>query len=371
MSSKLRKSQSRYLENIILDELIKHLEFYGRIVMRKAYADWHRLHRDSAKNIHGNHFELIYVPHDQGIKNSVDIKISTDIINAIINFPNIKLFALIANDGDYRHISSNVMLRGKKFILIGDPNLTPTSVLEMVDEHIDVNKFITGNFDFSDEGVLDGEIIKDDQVLASKKSESLKMSENQNTKQFSKQRLEILLGKLLDACRMVAEEKKQETVLVNSVLTKLKAMIPNIDEQIKANSTLAMTASQKRRWYLSFLEYANDEQLIELEFKNNNYFVKSLKFNQETISNYKQLFLDYAIEIIKNNHEYGVISLSKFAALLNEGFKKKMISVTYKELGFKSMNEVVNALKPYIKFEMENIDKGNSNIVLAREEYKH
>lgn len=104
---------------------------YGRVVAAKAYANWQEgQHLRDPNDLYSAGIEPIYVPtvilgftdSPGGAprrKNSVDVKLAVDCVDASLSNPNIATFVLVTGDGDFVHLINTLRLRGKKVVVIG------------------------------------------------------------------------------------------------------------------------------------------------------------------------------------------------------------------------------------------------------------
>ncbi|MHB0870016.1 MAG: NYN domain-containing protein [Chloroflexota bacterium] len=104
---------------------------YGRVVAAKAYANWQEgQHLRDPNDLYSAGIEPIYVPtvilgfgdSPDGAprrKNSIDVKLAVDCVDASLSNPNIATFVLVTGDGDFVHLINTLRLRGKRVVVIG------------------------------------------------------------------------------------------------------------------------------------------------------------------------------------------------------------------------------------------------------------
>ncbi|MGE5619030.1 MAG: NYN domain-containing protein [Sphingomonadaceae bacterium] len=104
---------------------------YGRVVAAKAYANWQEgQHLRDPNDLYSAGIEPIYVPtvilgfgdSSDGAprrKNSIDVKLAVDCVDASLSNPNISTFVLVTGDGDFVHLINTLRLRGKRVVVIG------------------------------------------------------------------------------------------------------------------------------------------------------------------------------------------------------------------------------------------------------------
>jgi uncharacterized LabA/DUF88 family protein len=104
---------------------------YGRVVSAKAYANWQEgQHLRDPNDLYSAGIEPIYVPtvilgfsdlpdSAPKRKNSVDVKLAVDCVDASLSNPNITTFVLVTGDGDFVHLINTLRLRGKRVVVVG------------------------------------------------------------------------------------------------------------------------------------------------------------------------------------------------------------------------------------------------------------
>ena len=101
----------------------KEIRTYGRVVISNVYGDWSDM---NVKN-------WIEVARTNGIlkiqcdkingKNSVDLRMSVDIMKCLYTNNLINLFYLVTTDSDYRHVIFEIKQKNKKVYCIGSSNV--------------------------------------------------------------------------------------------------------------------------------------------------------------------------------------------------------------------------------------------------------
>ena len=104
---------------------------FGRVVAAKAYANWQEgQHLRDPNDLYSAGIEPIYVPTvilgfgdspdgPPRRKNSIDVKLAVDCVDASLSNPNIATFVLVTGDGDFVHLINTLRLRGKRVVVIG------------------------------------------------------------------------------------------------------------------------------------------------------------------------------------------------------------------------------------------------------------
>lgn len=117
-------------------------ERFGRIVFARAYADWQNpVHAGDPANLYMAGLEPVYVltkqyTDDHGelhIKNSVDVKLAADCIEASHQFPNIKTYVIVSGDHGFLHVVNTLRPRGKRVVIIGVSWTTAAQLTEQAD----------------------------------------------------------------------------------------------------------------------------------------------------------------------------------------------------------------------------------------------
>lgn len=127
-----------------VDTLREAAERFGRVVYARAYADWEDdQHRGDPSKLYTAGLEPVYVlaKHYQDpasgevrIKNSVDVKLAADCIEASHLLPNVGTFIIVSGDNDFLHIVNTLRPRGKKVVVIGVSWTTAAHLTQQADE---------------------------------------------------------------------------------------------------------------------------------------------------------------------------------------------------------------------------------------------
>lgn len=126
---------------------------YGRVVVAKAYANWQEgQHLRDPNDLYSAGIEPIYVPTTilgfgdsaDGAprrKNSIDVKLAVDCVDASLSNPNISTFVLVTGDGDFVHLINTLRMRGRKVVVIGTSWSTSWQLTSSADSFVayDVN----------------------------------------------------------------------------------------------------------------------------------------------------------------------------------------------------------------------------------------
>jgi uncharacterized protein (TIGR00288 family) len=108
----------------------------GKIVVKKAYADWER-YRSSKRGLHEAAFEMIEIPHTSySGKNSADIRICVDALDLCYTKDHVDVFVIISGDSDFSPLVSKLRENAKNVIGIGVKNSSSTLLIENCDDFI-------------------------------------------------------------------------------------------------------------------------------------------------------------------------------------------------------------------------------------------
>jgi uncharacterized protein (TIGR00288 family) len=108
----------------------------GNVVVKKAYADWHR-HAAQKRAFHQAGVELIDMPGSKLTgKNSADIKMVVDALELSFTKPHIDTIALITGDSDFSPLVSKLRENGRHVIGVGIKKSSSSLLIDNCDEFI-------------------------------------------------------------------------------------------------------------------------------------------------------------------------------------------------------------------------------------------
>jgi uncharacterized protein (TIGR00288 family) len=108
----------------------------GKIVVKKAYADWERYKTDR-RSLHEAAFELIEIPHvSYSGKNSADIRMVVDALDLCYTKGHVDVFCIISGDSDFSPLVSKLRENNKKVIGLGVKNSSSDLLIDNCDEFI-------------------------------------------------------------------------------------------------------------------------------------------------------------------------------------------------------------------------------------------
>jgi NYN domain/OST-HTH/LOTUS domain len=118
--------------NLVLQRLIEK----GRIVSKKAYADWTR-YSEYKREFHEAAIELIDIPQrNYSGKNSADIRMVVDAMDQAASKSHITTFVICSGDSDFSPLVSKLKENDKGVIGVGVKNSTSDLLLSNCDEFI-------------------------------------------------------------------------------------------------------------------------------------------------------------------------------------------------------------------------------------------
>jgi uncharacterized protein (TIGR00288 family) len=108
----------------------------GKIVVKKAYADWNRFANYTAP-LHEAAIELIEIPRRaQSGKNSADIRLCVDAMDLAYSKEHIDTFAIVSGDSDFSPLVSKLKELGKHVLGLGMQESTSELLRDNCDEFI-------------------------------------------------------------------------------------------------------------------------------------------------------------------------------------------------------------------------------------------
>ena len=119
-----------------LKPILDHLLRGGRIVVKKAYADWNR-YSDFKQGFHDAGMELIDIPgkHHSG-KNSADVKLAVDAMELCYSRQHLDTFIIVSCDGDFSPLAAKLKENDKRVIGVGIRRTVSQNLVENCDEYL-------------------------------------------------------------------------------------------------------------------------------------------------------------------------------------------------------------------------------------------
>jgi uncharacterized protein (TIGR00288 family) len=123
-------------ERFDITRVIERLVEKGKIVAKKAYADWSRF-QPYTSSLHEAAIELIEIPRrGQTGKNSADIRLCVDAMDLAYSKEHIDTFVIVSGDSDFSPLVSKLKELGKHVIGLGMQESTSDLLRDNCDEFI-------------------------------------------------------------------------------------------------------------------------------------------------------------------------------------------------------------------------------------------
>jgi uncharacterized protein (TIGR00288 family) len=108
----------------------------GKIVVKKAYADWER-YKSAKRPMHEAAFELIEIPHvSYSGKNSADIRLVVDALDLCYTKSHVDMFVIVSGDSDFSPLVSKLRENDKMVIGMGVKQSSSDLLIDNCDEFI-------------------------------------------------------------------------------------------------------------------------------------------------------------------------------------------------------------------------------------------
>ncbi len=129
----MREAKLKHFE---IEKVMERLVDKGKIVVKKAYADWEHYH-SYKRPLHEAGIEMIYIPqkHYSG-KNSADIRLVVDAMDLCYSKEHIDLFVVASGDSDFSPLISKLKENNKGTIGLGVKNSSSKLLIDNCDEFI-------------------------------------------------------------------------------------------------------------------------------------------------------------------------------------------------------------------------------------------
>lgn len=119
-----------------IDRILTRLVEKGKIVVKKAYADWSRFSQFTLQ-LHESAIELIEIPKRAMTgKNSADIRLVVDALDMAFSKDHIDTFVIVSGDSDFSPLISKLKELGKHTIGVGLADATSELLRDNCDEFI-------------------------------------------------------------------------------------------------------------------------------------------------------------------------------------------------------------------------------------------
>ena len=129
-------ARDAHYDNFDISLVLERLLDKGKIVVKKAYADWDR-YKSAKRPMHEASFELIEIPHvSYSGKNSADIRLVVDALDLCYTKSHVDLFVVVSGDSDFSPLVSKLRENAKTVIGIGVKSSSSDLLVENCDEFI-------------------------------------------------------------------------------------------------------------------------------------------------------------------------------------------------------------------------------------------
>src|SRR5262245_91202 len=123
-------------ERFEIGRVLERLVEKGKIVAKKAYADWNRF-AEYTRSLHEAAIELVEIPRRaQTGKNSADIRLCVDAMDLAYSKDHIDTFVVVSGDSDFSPLVSKLKELGKHVIGLGLADATSDLLRDNCDEFI-------------------------------------------------------------------------------------------------------------------------------------------------------------------------------------------------------------------------------------------
>ncbi len=127
-----RDARQRFDIKFLMQRLLEK----GKILVKKAYADWH-FYKEHMSPLHEAAIELIEIPAPRiSGKNSADIKLVVDAMELCYTKDHIDTFVIVSGDSDFSPLVSKLRENNKRVIGIGVKNSSSHLLINNCDEFI-------------------------------------------------------------------------------------------------------------------------------------------------------------------------------------------------------------------------------------------
>jgi uncharacterized protein (TIGR00288 family) len=125
-----------HYESFDIELVLEHLLNKGKIIVKKAYADWERF-KSAKRPMHEAAFELIEIPHvSYSGKNSADIRLVVDALDLCYTKAHVDVFVVVSGDSDFSPLVSKLKENNKTVVGVGVKNSSSDLLVENCDEFV-------------------------------------------------------------------------------------------------------------------------------------------------------------------------------------------------------------------------------------------
>lgn len=127
-----RDARQRFDVKLLMQRLLEK----GKILVKKAYADWH-YYKEHMQPLHESAIELIEIPMPRiSGKNSADIKLVVDAMELCYTNEHIDTFVIVSGDSDFSPLVSKLRENNKRVVGVGVKNSSSHLLINNCDEFI-------------------------------------------------------------------------------------------------------------------------------------------------------------------------------------------------------------------------------------------
>ncbi|PID80800.1 hypothetical protein CSA17_02110 [bacterium DOLJORAL78_65_58] len=127
-----RDARQRFDVKLLMQRLLEK----GKILVKKAYADWH-YYKEHMQPLHESAIELIEIPMPRiSGKNSADIKLVVDAMELCYTNEHIDTFVIVSGDSDFSPLVSKLRENNKRVVGVGVKNSSSHLLINNCDEFL-------------------------------------------------------------------------------------------------------------------------------------------------------------------------------------------------------------------------------------------
>lgn len=130
-------------ERFDVTKVIDTIRDRGRLIVKRAYADWKRWGRWYQDTLTSSAVEMVHLPtHPGSNKNNADIRIAVDALEIVYQNPLIDMFVILSGDSDFAPMVSRLRENGKYVITVGVRERTSALLISNSDEFISYDSML-------------------------------------------------------------------------------------------------------------------------------------------------------------------------------------------------------------------------------------
>jgi uncharacterized protein (TIGR00288 family) len=195
----------------------------GKIVVKKAYADWES-YKTFKRDLHEAAFEMIEIPHVSfSGKNSADIRLVVDALDLCYTKSHVDTFVIMSGDSDFSPLVSKLRENDKQVIGLGVRNSTSDLLVDNCDDFIYYDDLVKKKKGPSRRGIKKAAPVKPPEVKGKKPDQSA----------IDAEAVEELKLKALNLVLEIVEalfEEREDNPHASVVKQTLKRKRPNFSE---------------------------------------------------------------------------------------------------------------------------------------------